>query len=306
VLAKYPVAACGGPLLLLLVVLRGRRARMDVAVFVAIVTAVLGSYYLAERPQLVGFLHWRTANNPNFGVTPTIVAALQAWYGALPLALGLGGWLVCRRKAVGSALLLGALVFPAYHLASANGVGDSKHAVYGALFTLPLGGLLLSRLPRDAAGRMLLGAIVVAVGAFGVAQAWRLDHSWIDVDPATRYLTDHARPGQHFLIDDSWPFGQRLYAAGKVGNPRDVVDPYRLTHERVDRPLCRYDWFVAAQGAGQWSPALRDQVAACGTYRRVFASRARVVVLGADLRFVSLTARAEVFRNIGVRRRVRR
>ena len=65
--------------LLLLVALRGRRAAMDLALFAAaIVAAVLGTYFLTERPQLAGFVGWRTANNPSFGVTPAMVAVLAA------------------------------------------------------------------------------------------------------------------------------------------------------------------------------------------------------------------------------------
>ena len=131
VLGKYPVAVCGVPLLLLLVALRGRRAAMDLALFAAAITAVLGTYFLTERSQLAGFVGWRAANNPSFGVTPAMVAVSQLWFTGLPLVLGLGGWMACQRKGVASALLLGGVVFPLYHLVTANSVGDSKHAVFG-------------------------------------------------------------------------------------------------------------------------------------------------------------------------------
>ena len=117
------------------------------------------------------------------------------------------------------------------------------------------------------------------------------------MDPAARYVAAHARPGEHYLIDDAWPFTRRLYAAGKLRDPWAVVDTYRLAHGQSDLPICRFDWFVAAQGAGQWPAALRRRVAACGTFRRVFTSSAPVTSLGRDLRFVTWTGRVGVFRN---------
>ena len=113
VLGKYPVAACGLPLALLLVALRGRRAAMDLTLFAAVVAAVLGTYFLTERTQLAGFVGWRTANNPSFGVTPAMVAVSQLWFAGVPLALGVAGWVACRRKAVASALLLRRPALPA-------------------------------------------------------------------------------------------------------------------------------------------------------------------------------------------------
>jgi hypothetical protein len=302
VLGKYPVAACGLPLALLLVALRGRRAAMDLTLFAAVVAAVLGTYFLTERTQLAGFVGWRTANNPNFGVTPAMVAVSQLWFTGVPLALGVAGWVACRRKAIASALLFGGVLFPLYHLATANPVGDSKHAVFGILFTLPLAGLLLSRVPRGLPGVVLATLVVGAAGTFGVAQAQRIDRAWVDVDPAARYVAAHARPGDRLLIDDAWPFTRRLYAAGKVRDPWAVVDTYRLAHRQADLPICRYDWFVAAQGAGQWPVSLRRRVAACGTFRRVFASSAPVTSLGRSLRFVTWTGHVEVFRNTRRRR----
>ena len=232
-----------------------------------------------------------------------MVAVSQLWFAGVPLALGVAGWVACRRKAVASALLFGGLLFPLYHLATANPVGDSKHAVFGILFTLPLAGLLVSRVPRGLPGVVLATLVVGAAGAFGVAQAQRIDRAWVDVDPAARYVAAHARPGDRFLIDDAWPFTRRLYAADKVRDPWAVVDTYRLAHRQADLPICRYDWFVAAQGAGQWPAALRRRVAACGTFRRVFASSAPVTSLGRSLRFVTWTGHVEVFRN--TRRRAR-
>lgn len=303
VLGKYPAAACGVPLLLLLVLLRGRRAPTDLAIFAAIAAAVLTTYFLSQRGQLGYFVGWRAANNPTFGVTREMVAASQAWNAGLPLLLGLGGLLVCRRKGVAAVLLAGALIFPAYHLSTSSSVGDSKHVVLGCIFTLPLAGLLLARVARRPAGAAVAACATLAMGAFAVGHAQRLDASWMDVSPAADYLAAAARPGDRFLIDNAWPFTRRLYAEGKIRSPWNVYDVYRVGHRQNEVPVCRFEWFVAAQGAGPWPAALRRAVDACGTFRRVFVRRDPVTAIDRNLGFVTWDATVEIFRNAPTRRR---
>jgi hypothetical protein len=297
VLAKYPVAACGLPLLLLIAVLRRRRAAMDIVIFGAVASAILVTFFLSQRGQLGYFVGWRAENNPTFGVTRPMVAVSQAWNAGLPLLLATAGLLACRRKAVGAILLLGALLFPLYHLGTGSPVGDSKHVVFGCVFTLPLIGLLFSRIARGQFGITVAACLVVAMGALGFVQAQRLDGSWMDVGPATDYLAEHARPGDKFLIDNAWPFTRRLYAERKVSSPWAVYDVYRMQHGQNDTPICRFDWFVAAQGAGTWPRRIVRAVRACGTFRRVLLRREPVIALGRDLNFVSWEAGVEIFRN---------
>ncbi|MBN1529333.1 MAG: glycosyltransferase family 39 protein [Thermoleophilaceae bacterium] len=298
VLAKYPAIACGLPLLLVLVVLRGRRAAMDAAIFVLITGAVLITYFLSARGPLSYFLTWRTSNNPTFGVTPEMIAFSQLWYGGLPVLLALGGWVACGRRSLGAALLVGAVPFPLYVLVTGSSVGDTKHMVFGFVFLLPLAGVLLGRLARWPAGAVVALILAAAAGVFGARQAELMERAWIDLDPATRYLSAHARPGQDYLIDNSWPFIHRLYEDGRVRDPWNVYDTYRVAHHQLPKPVCRVDWFVVAQGAGAWPARVRRQVDACGTFKRVYARKQSVTNIGRDLSFVKWDGRVEIYRNV--------
>jgi Dolichyl-phosphate-mannose-protein mannosyltransferase len=301
VLAKYPTAASVVPLVLLIVLLRGRSATMDLAVAVLLATAVFIIYFLSARGPLADFVSWRVENNPNFGVSRPSVAFSQLWYGGLPLLLALGGWIASRRKALATVLVLGGLLFPVYHVASANSVGDTKHIVFGLIFVLPLAGRLMDGIARQS-GATLACLAVVGAGLFGAFQAQRLDSSWIDVRPAADYLAAHARPDQRFLVDNSWPFTRRLYEADKIDSPWQVFDPYRLSHGELPGSVCRADWFVVAQGAGRWPARVRRRIAACGSFRLVYRERAPVTSIGSDLGFVTWKARVAIYRNVGKER----
>ncbi len=297
VLAKYPAAEAVVALALLIVALRGRRAMMDLALFGLIAGAVLVTYYLSARGPLSYFAGWRVNNNPTFGVTPAMVAFSQLWYGGLPVLLALGGWLACRRKKLGAALLVGAVPFPLYALLTGSSVGDTKHVVFGFLFILPLAGVLLGRLARWPLGAVVALVLAAGAGAFGVHQAALMDRGWIDLGPATDYLAAEARPGQDFLIDNSWPFILRLTSEDKVRSPWSVYDTYRVAHHQLPKSICQVDWFVAAQGAGTWPERVRRKVAACGTFKKVYAEGEPVTNIGRDLSFVTWDGSVEIYRN---------
>ena len=120
----------------------------------------------------------------------------------MPLLLGIGGWLACGRKRLATVLLLGGLLFPLYHVATGNSVGDTKHIVFGFVFLLPLGGRLLDAIAKQS-GAVLARLVAIGAGAFGSFQAERLDRAWIDLRPATDYLASHARPGQTVLANNA-------------------------------------------------------------------------------------------------------
>ena len=298
VLSKYPVAVSAVPLVLLLVLLRGRAAVMDVALAGLLAMGVFITYFLSAREPLGQFVSWRVENNPSFGVTREMVGFSQLWYGALPLLLALGGWLVVRRKALASVLLLGGLLFPAYHLATANSVSDTKHVVFGLIFILPLAGRLLDEISSWESGTAIACAMAIGAGLFGTLQADRLDRTWIDVSSATDYLAAHARPGQRFLVNNSWPFTRRLYESGAIDSPWQVFDPYRVRHGEAHGSICKADWFVAAQGGGRWPVHFRRRIAACGSFHRVYRKSAPVTSIGHDLGFVSWRANVEIYRNV--------
>ena len=99
-----------------------------------------------------------------------MVAFSQLWYGGLPVLLALGGWLACGRKRLGAALLVGAIPFPLYALATGSSVGDTKHVVFGFMFLLPLAGVPLGRLARWPAGAVWRSCWWPAAGVFGAVR----------------------------------------------------------------------------------------------------------------------------------------
>jgi hypothetical protein len=297
VLAKYPTAVFAIPLGCLMALLRGRSARMDIAVATLLAGGVLVVYFLSARGQLAGFVSWRAENNPGFGVTRSMVAFSQAWYGGLPLVLGALGWVVCRRKALATTLLAAGSIFPLYHVLTGNSVGDTKHLVFGCVFLLPLAGRLLDGVAEES-GVPLACLLAVAAAALGAFQADRLDRAWVDVRPAATYLATHSRPGERFLVNNSWPFTQELYEAGKIDSPWQVFDVYRVRHGELRDSVCQVDWFVAAQGAGRWPAGVRRRVARCHSFRRVYAEQAPVTSLGRGLGLVTWTGRVSIYRNV--------
>ena len=302
-LAKYPAGVFAIPLALLIVVLRGSRARTDLAVFGLLAGAVVLTYFMSQRGQIGTFLGWRAENDPSFGVTVPMIGTLQLWYSGPALVLAAGGWLVSRRKGLATVLLGAGLMFPAYHLAVGSNVGGSKHAVFGLIFLLPLVGRLLSRVSRAPAGWLLTIALLAALGAHAAHQVRWLDRNFADLRPAAEYLSGHARPGDDFLIDNGWPFTWRLYADGAIDSPWRVFDAYRVEHHQHRKSLCRFDWFVAAQGGAPWSRGVERAIRRCGTYRRVFLERTEVSDFGSELRFVTWRGGVQVFRNVGRARR---
>jgi len=298
-LAKYPAVACGVPLVLLLYLLRGRRAVTDLAIFVLLAGAIVLTHYMANRGQVGYFVGWRARNDPSFGITLPMIGALQLWYSGPVLLLAAGGLLACRRKALAAVLLGAALIFPVYHLLAGANVGGSKHAVFGLMFALPLAGRLLSHLSRSREGALLAVALLGAVGAHGAHQARWLDRNYVDLRPAANYVVANARPGDDFLIDNGWPFTWRLYAEHRIGTPWQVFDAYRVEHGQHRKPLCRFDWFVAAAGGQPWPASVERRIRRCGTFRRVLRERELVTIFGTELRFRTLLAHVRVYRNFG-------
>jgi hypothetical protein len=304
-LAKYPAGIFALPLALLIVVLRGSRAKTDLAVFALLTGAVVLTYFMSQRGQIGYFLGWRAENDPAFGVTLPMIGALHLWYSGPALLLAAGGWLVSRRKGLATVLLGSGLLFPAYHLAAGANVGGSKHAVFGLIFLLPLVGRLLSRVSRAEAGWLLVVALLAGLGAHAVHQVRWLDRNFVDLRPAATYVTGHARPGDEFLIDNGWPFTWHLYAEGRIDSPWRVYDAYRVEHGQHRKSLCEYDWFVAAQGGTPWSDGVERAIRRCGTFRRVYRERTQVSDFGSELRFVTWRGGVQVFRNTGRARAAR-
>jgi hypothetical protein len=300
-LAKYPVLMfVGPPLVLLMIVMRERRAAMDLCLFAFIAGAVLLIYFLANRAQLTAFESFRVNDNPSFGVTRTQIVYSQVYFTAVPLALAVIGALLVKRRAVGFALLSGVAGAPFYHLYTGNPSGDQKHVVFGLLFMLPLIGVTLSHALR---GWRTLLAVPALVGllAFAVIQVVRIDEGWPDLRGVSSVLVRDVHPGEKLLANSAWVEAMYLYENHKISDPYDVYDASRVSELPKPVDVCRFQWFLEIPGGESWPASISAAVRRCGTFRRVYASSAQMTGLGGNLRFVTYRAPIEVWKNEAAR-----
>jgi len=329
-LSKYPVLAfVAPPLALLILTARGRRAVLDLSLFALVAGAVLLVYFMANRAQLIGFVSFRTHENPSFGVTTAQIAYSQVYYTLVPLLLALAGavLLARRRRALGPAplegrrgvpallaggrlapsppggrwlapaLLMGVLAAPVYHLGTGNPSGDQKHVVFGLIFILPLAGVTLER--AFAGRRRWLGAALLTLGllVFACAQVVRIDESWPDLRASATVLSADVHPGERLLVNSAWVEDVYLYSRGRISTPYDLYDVYRVEHLGRPVDVCDFQWFVVVPGGEAWSATVREEMLRCGGFREIYTSRATLTNLGRDLSFVTYTEPIEIWRN---------
>lgn len=331
-LSKYPVLGfTAAPLALLIVTARGRRAALDLFLFAMVAGAVLLVYFMANRAQVVGFVSFRTQENPSFGVSTAQIAYSQVYYTAVPLLLAVAGAVLLRVRGVAGggpvggpaggglvgggpagdglapglvagrwlapALLTGVLAVPIYHLGTGNPSGDQKHVVFGLIFILPLAGVTLER--AFAGRRRLLPAVLLTLGllVFAFAQVVRIDESWPDLRGSAAVLSADVHPGERLLVNSAWVEDVYLYSRGRVSSPYDLYDVYRVEHLGRPVDVCGFQWFVAVPGGEAWPAAMREQMLRCGSFREIYSARATLTNLGRDLRFVTYTEPIEIWRN---------
>ncbi len=308
------------PPLALLVARRARTARRaGPALFALVAGAVLLVYFMANRAQLIGFVSFRTHENPSFGVTTTQIAYSQVYYTLVPLLLALAGavLLARRRRALvpappegrrpvptlltgprlALALLTGVLAAPVYHLGTGNPSGDQKHVVFGLLFILPLAGVTLER--AFAGRRRWLVATLLTLGlvVFASVQVVRIDESWPDLRASAAVLDADVHPGERLLVNSAWVEDVYLYSRGRISTPYDLYDVYRVEHLGRPVDVCDFQWFVVVPGGEAWPAAVRTQMLRCGSFREVYAARATLTNLGSEERFVTYSEPIEIWRN---------
>ena len=298
-LSKYPVMAfIAPPLALLILTARGRRAALDLFLFAMVAGAVLLIYFMADRAQLIGFMSFRTHENPSFGVSTAQLAYSQFYYTAVPLLLALAGAILLKgRRRLALALLTGVIAAPIYHLGTGNPSGDQKHVVFGLIFILPLAGIALERAFADR--RRLLPAAVLTLGLllFGCVQVVRIDESWPDLRASANVLSADVHPGERLLVNSAWVEDVYLYSRGRIDTPYDLYDAYRVKHLAKPVDVCAFQWFVVVPGGEAWPAAVREQMLRCGSFREIYTARTTLTNLGSDLRFVTYTEPIEIWRN---------
>jgi hypothetical protein len=327
-LSKYPVLVfIAPPLVLLILTARGRRAVLDLFLFAMVSGAVLLIYFMADRAQLIGFMSFRTHENPSFGVSTAQLAYSQFYYTAVPLLLALAGAILLARRRIVTlsplersrasvgppaqrpappplqagglalALLTGVIAAPIYHLGTGNPSGDQKHVVFGLIFILPLAGIALERAFADRRRLLPAAALTLGLLLFGCAQVVRIDESWPDLRASANVLSADVHPGERLLVNSAWVEDVYLYSRGRIDTPYDLYDAYRVKHLAKPVDVCAFQWFVVVPGGEAWPAAVREQMLRCGSFREIYTARATLTNLGSNLGFVTYTEPIEIWRN---------
>jgi Dolichyl-phosphate-mannose-protein mannosyltransferase len=337
-LSKYPVLAfIAPPLALLILTARGRRAALDLFLFAMVAGAVLLIYFMADRAQLIGFMSFRTHENPSFGVSTAQLAYSQFYYTAVPLLLAFAGAILLVRRRivtlsppehrptsvgpsehhlasaglperrpalaplranwVAGALLTGVIAAPIYHLGTGNPSGDQKHVVFGLIFILPLAGIALERAFADRRRLLPAAALTLGLLLFGCVQVVRIDESWPDLRASANVLSADVHPGERLLVNSAWVEDVYLYSRGRIDTPYDLYDAYRVKHLAKPVDVCAFQWFVVVPGGEAWPAAVREQMLRCGSFREIYTARTTLTNLGSNLGFVTYTEPIEIWRN---------
>jgi hypothetical protein len=297
-LAKYPIALMTLPLGGLLILLRRRRARMDLGISALLGAILFITFFVPFRQQLAQAPAWQSVNRPVFGVTLSMIAYASLYWSLVPALLAIVGWRLARERRSIAALLTGSLaIWPLFHLISFDPVSLNKTVVFGILLAAPLGGLALAELWAKKRYRLVAPLLVLALMALGLVQWQQLDRSWPDARPTARYLVEHVQPGDVLLIDESWPYILYLYAAGRIDSPWDVYDAYRVSHDQSPLGLCEYDWFINVRSSYAWPEFFTEAIRECARYQNVHTYTSLVTNLGADLRFYTYPTEAVVLRS---------
>lgn len=303
IFAKYPTGLMIFPLLGTIFFLRGEKATTDGLVFLFLTSAVGLIFFLPAREQIGTFLNWRLQNRPEFGVSPSVIRFVLLYLSAVPLVLGVAGWLAAReRRGLGGLLFFSLGIWPIYHLLTGDPVGMNKHIVFGFLFAYPLVGVVLHKLWEGGRSQLWLRRaaallLVLGLGGLGLVQVTQSDQSWPDLRAPASALVSLVEPGDELLINESWPFTMVLYTAGRIESPWHVYDTYRITHEEDVPDLCAYDWVVDVQGSYAWPLEIRESLEQCDTYRMVYRHTSMVINLGADFTYVRYPVETVVWEN---------
>ena len=262
VVSKYGYAAMVAPVVGLLLSVQGVKASARaVALFLSTVGMIAGAYFLVcfgtlFPPSSGAYLEQA------FGRSRGHIATLHVVFALVPFGLAVGGaaaaWRTPRGRSLAVTCLLALLVYPAFHVWTANFVSGQKHVVAGFLFAYLLGGLALARL-WAARSRAPAVAVLSALTVSGALQGYWQDHSWADIRPLADYLVRSVRPGERLLAESPWSYTMYLYPARLVASPSSVIDANSLP-ERDQLDICQIPWVA---GNPDSAPAVRHAVERC-------------------------------------------
>ena len=272
VIAKYGYMPMVVPLLGLLVSVRdGKRSGRALALFLSVAGVILTSYFWLLFGSLVPGSSAAYLGQ-TFGRSRGHIALLQVVFGLVPFVLASAGAVVAWRRGerlLAGTCLLALLLYPAFHLWTANFVSAQKHVVAGFLFAYLLAGLALERL-WTARSRATVVITLAALTLWGGLQCYWQDRSWSDTRALAHHLALNMRPGDRVVAESSWTYILYLYPRGLIASPADVIDAnYPPPGDRRD--ACEIPWLV---GNPDSADIIREAVTRC-RHQRVLSSTTR-------------------------------
>ena len=238
------------------------------ALFLSVSGVILAAYFWPFFGSLVPSSASAYLEQP-FRARRGHIAVLQIVYGLVPSVLaGVGAIIAWRRhqRMLVVTCLVALLLFPLFHLWTANAVSSQKHVVPGFLFAYLLAGVALERWwsSRSHAAVVLGLALLTTWGSF---QWYWQEHSWSDNRTLASYLAQNMQRGERVLAESAWTYILTLYPSGVIESPSDVIDANHSP--TVDAlPLCQIPWLV---GNAATAARIRTAVDQCG-HRRVLSS----------------------------------
>jgi hypothetical protein len=189
----------------------------------------------------------------------------------------------------GSALLL----FPAFHILTANNVSADKHVVFGFLIAAPVAGLGLDRVARH----RILGVVAVSLFAglllaAGIDQGSKLDRAWPDEQPVAAFIHAHMVEGQSLLSTDDWQLAPTVYGS-RLTSPDEMANDYDVNHGGPSFNVCRFHWIVISTGWNEWSKATLKRIESCHD-AVVFRSVSTATDLNPSSRYVTFPVEFQV------------
>jgi Dolichyl-phosphate-mannose-protein mannosyltransferase len=303
-LAQYRAALFFIPIAALILVLRGAKGRIDVALLGLTFVLPFIVYFQAISERVVvdfGEISLLTPhqNVHDFASVDDKRALILLW-GLLPVLVGLLAW---RRAPEHRRLIAVMLAGPAVWVLALLGVASLERSlVYpdlavGLLLVYPVVGLSLSRLSLDTAEQTALAITVLLAGLVAWVHMGIFDTSWPDSRPMTDYLMANMQENDQLLVNDRWPYALALYDAGIIDNPNEIVDEPALLVNTSLLDLCAFGWFVDGEGPYTWSPWVTSIITSCGTFESAESANPEVHQYTDRLRRETGTVPSTLWRN---------
>lgn len=270
-LAKYPLGILfTAPLIVLVIILRGRKSIGDILRISVSALIVVGIAAYIIRSQLpVLFSTALTSGRSSFGISSDTLIIMLVFFGLSGILAPVGWWVTLRyfphKIPMITTLLFMTIVLPiGYHLFTGDPNSDRKHIATGFLFGFPLVGIALCHYWENRRKDALISLVLLFL--LGVSQIYYQERNWPDVRRPAYFLTDHVKAGDKLLVTNHGAYMTYLL------NEKNI-SPFDVTNEFSQKPqndLCKYNWWVNQINHFDFSKEIRDGIKRCDTFELVY------------------------------------